>query len=322
MIFFKTPKFWHKNPSILQKIILKPIANIYSYISTKNYRKDYHYKASSIKVIAVGGITVGGSGKTMLVQSICEILKTKNKKVAVLSRGFGRLSKETLLVNNKIHSYKDVGDEPLLLSYSVPVYVGKDRSKSAKLAEQNDFDFLILDDGITQKFLKPDIKLIVIDEEQGCGNGEMFPLGPNRLNFDRIKSDINGIIVLGKCPHRPRFIGNDIHVFLGEIQQNFPQIKEDIVAFCGIGYPDKFFNSLAGLNVVKKITFPDHYPFSEKDLNYLISEAKSKKAQLLTTKKDLMRIPSKYHDVITAISVKIAWKNSIDAIFQLIEKGS
>ncbi|MDR0678434.1 MAG: tetraacyldisaccharide 4'-kinase [Holosporaceae bacterium] len=321
MIFFRTPKFWYENPNILQKIFLKPIANIYSHISTKNYWKDYRYKSLKTKVIAVGGITVGGSGKTMVVQSICEKLKEKNKRVAVLSRGFGRLSEETLLVNSKIHSYKDVGDEPLLLSSSTLVYVGKDRSKSAKLAEQDGLEFLILDDGITQKFLKPDIKLIVIDEEQQRrGNNEMFPLGPNRLDFNKIKSDINGIIVLGQHP-QPHFIDDKIPVFLGEIQFDFSQIKEKVVAFCGIGYPDKFFNSLKNIDVIKKVIFPDHYPFSEKDLSRLVAEAESQNAQLVTTEKDLMRIPLKYRSAIAILPIKIIWKNSIDPLFAFIEKG-
>ncbi|MDR0968703.1 MAG: tetraacyldisaccharide 4'-kinase, partial [Holosporaceae bacterium] len=142
MIFLKTPKFWSEKPNFALKVALKPISEIYSYVSTKNYFKDYKYKSAKSRVVAIGGITVGGSGKTVVVQSICEILK--RRKIAVLSRGFGRSSDEILRVDNKIHSYKEAGDEPLALSNSAPVYVGKDRSESAKLAERDGFNFLIL----------------------------------------------------------------------------------------------------------------------------------------------------------------------------------
>jgi tetraacyldisaccharide 4'-kinase len=313
MPLFRTPAFWYKQPSFFQKIILKPISSLYSYISTKNYKKDYQHKSSGAKVIAVGGITVGGSGKTMVVQSICEILKSKNRKVAVLSRGFGRLTKETLLVDNKIHSHREVGDEPLLLSHTAPVYVGKNRFESSKLAEaQEGFEFLVLDDGITQKSLEPDVKLIVIDREQRLGNGEMFPLGPNRLNFEKIKADINGIIILGKKGKSFINVG-DIPVFYGEIQQDFSHLKKRIVAFCGIGYPDKFFNSLVNFEVMERVIFPDHYPFSSDDLEKLHLKAKHFDAQLVTTEKDFMRIPPEYRNSIATVPVRIIWKTPFAA---------
>jgi len=307
MIFLKSPNFWYSKPNILQKIVLGPIAGVYSYISTRNYWGRYRYKSEKSRVIAVGGLTLGGSGKTVVTKSICEFLKSKNKKVAVLSRGYGRSSVETLVVDNKIHSYKDVGDEPLLLSYSVPVYVGKDRSKSAKLAEQDGFEFLILDDGISQKYLQPDVKLLVIDQEQGFGNGEMFPLGPNRLDFEKIKADINGIILLGK--EKTNLLNENI--FFGRIQEDLSRICGKIIAFCGIGYPDKFFRSLQKFDLIRTVTFPDHYPFSENDIMKLITEADAQNAQLVTTEKDLMRIPLKYRNKILSIPVKIVWDDDI-----------
>ncbi|MDR0632112.1 MAG: tetraacyldisaccharide 4'-kinase [Holosporaceae bacterium] len=311
MIFFKTPEFWYRKPSVFQKIVLRPISYIYSRVATRNYWKSYAYEARKAKVIAIGGITMGGSGKTIVVHSICEALKSKNKKVAVLSRGFGRLSKKTLLVDSGIHSCKDVGDEPLLLSNVAPVYVGKDRSKSAKLAETEDFDFLVLDNGITQKFLKPNIKLVVIDGEQRFGNGEMFPLGPNYLNFKEIKSDIDGIIVLNKHPQIKCLENEGIPLLYGKLQPDFSQIKGRVVAFCGIGYPNKFFNSLADFAIVEKIAFPDHYPFSDADIEKLIFKAERWKAQLVTTEKDFMRISEKYRCIISIVPVKIVWEAPI-----------
>ncbi|MDR2724212.1 MAG: tetraacyldisaccharide 4'-kinase [Holosporaceae bacterium] len=315
MLSWKAPRFWYRSPALLLKIILKPIAKIYSFISTRNYKKEYKYRSSKAKVIAVGGITVGGSGKTMVVRSICKILKAQNKKVAILSRGYGRSGKDTLLVDGKIHSYQNVGDEPFLLSSEVPVYVGEDRFESAMLAEASGYEFLILDDGITQKFLKPDIKLVVVDNEQRFGNGEMLPLGPNRLNFEKIKEDIDGIIILGRGKKRNFINAYDIPVFYGEIHQDFSKIKKKkIIVFCGIGYPDKFFDSFVNFETIEKIAFSDHYPFSSDDMEKLILKANNCHAQLVTTEKDFVRIPAKYRSAIIAVSAQIFWEDSIDTI--------
>ncbi|MDR1334262.1 MAG: tetraacyldisaccharide 4'-kinase [Holosporaceae bacterium] len=305
MIFFRTPDFWYHRPSAVQRLFLKPIANIYSYISTKNYCGDYLYKNFQVKVIAVGGVTVGGSGKTLVVQSISKILQSQGKKVAVLSRGFGRLSKEILRVNDEIHSHLEVGDEPLLLARSVPVYVGKDRAKTAQMAQTDGAEYLILDDGITQKYLKPDLKFLVIDEEQRFGNGEMFPLGPNRLNFEKIKFDIDGIITLGRHENHRRIFDKNIPSFRGKVQTNF-SAKKKIIAFCGLGYPNKFFNSLG--NCEEKIIFPDHYSFSNEDIEQLLRKAENTGAQLVTTEKDFMRISEKYRNKIISVGAFIVWE--------------
>ncbi|MDR0580997.1 MAG: tetraacyldisaccharide 4'-kinase [Holosporaceae bacterium] len=300
---------------MLQKILLKPVANIYSYISTRSYWSSYSHELEGTKVIAVGGITVGGSGKTMVVKALCEILKSRNKKVAILSRGYGRTNMKTLRVNTEIHSYRDVGDEPLLLAKTAPVFVGKDRFKSAELAEDEGFDAFILDDGITQKFLKPNVKLLVVDDNQRFGNGEMFPLGPNHLNFEKIKADIDGVVIIGKRKQNDAF-GN-IPVFWGKILQDFSKIRKKIIVFCGVGYPDKFFNSFGNFEVIERIAFPDHNPYSNEDLERLISRAKVHDAQLVTTEKDFTRVPTKYRSVITPVSARISWAESEKTIREI-----
>jgi tetraacyldisaccharide 4'-kinase len=212
------------------------------------------------------------------------------------------------------HSHEDVGDEPLLLFlHGIPVFVGADRSQSAQMAENYGFDFLIMDDGISQKYLRPDLKLIVIDAAQGVGNNEMFPLGPKRLDFDKIKSDIDAVIILESkagstfnAINFPRFM----LVIRGRLIMDFPKIKNrKIVAFCGLGFPDKFFDSLTDFEIVKRVDFPDHHPFSDYEILQLIADAERFGAQLVTTEKDLARIPQKYRDRMTAIPVKIAWKD-------------
>jgi tetraacyldisaccharide 4'-kinase len=280
----------------------------------KNYRKKYKYKSARAKVLAVGAITVGGSGKTIVTESICKILMAEAKEAAVLSRGYGRLSRDVLPVNSS-HSYKDVGDEPLLLfSHGIPVFVGADRSKSARMAENYGFDFLVMDDGISQKYLQPNLKLIVIDAAQGVGNGEMFPLGPKRLDFDKIKFDVDAAIVLeskAATVFNAITFPKTMPVIRGRLVMDISNVKNrKVIAFCGLGFPDKFFDSLTGFEMVKTVDFPDHHPFSDGEILQLIADAESSGAQLVTTEKDLARIPQKYHDRMTAIPVKIAWQDA------------
>ena len=264
------------------------------------------------KIIAVGGVTAGGSGKTVVVSSICKILKEKGKSVAVLSRGYGRESSRTLKVDDSIHSYKEVGDEPLLLSKQFDVFVGKNRAETADMASE--YEYLVLDDGLSQRYLAPTKKIVVIDEKQLFGNGEMLPLGPNRLDFEKIKSDIDAVFVLGHGKNGSRIPFDDVPVYFGKVVQNFEDISGRLVVFCGLGYPQKFFSAFSNFEVAKAIAFPDHYPYKENDIQDLISEAFRLGAQLVTSEKDLMRIPKQYWSQIKTVGIDVFWENSIDSL--------
>jgi tetraacyldisaccharide 4'-kinase len=221
-------------------------------------------------------------------------------------------------VDNAIHTFTDVGDEPLLLSHYADVFVGKDRNKSALMAESFGYDLLILDDGVTQRYLQPDIKLIVIDSTQGFGNGAMLPLGPNRLCFGMIKHDIDAVIVVKNHAHEnideiKSKIPESIPIILCHMEQDFSRIRtnERVLAFCGTGYPKKFFNSLKEkIHVVKTVDFPDHYPYSDDDIVDLLDDATIHGAKLVTTQKDMIRISKRFHDFISAVPAKIVWPDS------------
>ena len=315
MIFLKNPEFWYNDPSFLQKLCLKPISEIYRFIANYRYHLPYDVSLSGREVIAVGGITAGGSGKTIVVNSICKLLKEREKKVAVLSRGYGRKSNQAVKVDRDVHTYKDVGDEPLLLSNQFDVFVGKNRAETADMAEE--YEYLVLDDGLTQKYLEPTKKLVVINNDQLFGNGEMLPLGPNRLDFKEIKSDIDAVLVLKSKEIENPAVFEDVPVYHGRIEQNFNDISGRLIVFCGLGYPQKFFQIFSNFEVAKTITFPDHYPYKDKEIDDLISEAFRLGAQLVTTEKDLMRISSKYWPQIKTVGVDIVWESPIDSLFDL-----
>ncbi|GHU12462.1 tetraacyldisaccharide 4'-kinase [Alphaproteobacteria bacterium] len=322
IVFLKPPKFWYaKEASFFQKIFLSPFSAIYSFVSSWNYKRSYKCKLDSVKVIAIGAITVGGSGKSIVTAAIADIFKDMNKKAAVLSRGYGRSSDETIAVDANVHTYQDIGDEPLMLSKKgMDVYVSKDRSKSTQMAmAKEQYDAFILDDGLCQRYLQPNVRFLVIDVSQGFGNGEMLPLGPNRLDFEAIKDDIDAVILISGCTtgvteknagiYLSRWQG---HLCECVTHQDFSNIdcNKQYIAFCGLGYPRKFFDSLRKkLSVEKEVEFPDHYPYSEKDIVDLLDEAHTLNAKIITTEKDLARIPKKFHHLVTTVPVKIIWGN-------------
>lgn len=373
-MFLKAPKFWYEKSStnvVLQKV-LHPFCSAYRYFAVKNLRKGYTYRAHKARTIAVGGITVGGSGKTPVVASMCEIAANAGIKSAVLSRGFARKSDKVLKVDSEIHTFKDVGDEPLMLTKYSDVFVSKNRMVSAELAENSNHNLLILDDGLTQRDLHPDIKIVVVDSTQGFGNGELLPLGPNRLDFSMFKpGEIDAVVVLKASENEDvsdiiKRIPENLKVIFGYLQGDFSLLKlQDLnhtdwpsqkdpkksgrfknkgkksvvleavtavsdldssseidqsnpsdlrqikfLAFCGIGYPQKFFNFLRKeLHVLSCIEFPDHYPFTDDDITDLLDEARLLDARLVTTEKDLCRIPKQYHNFISVVPVKVVWDN-------------
>ena len=313
-MYLENPDFWNKSsPGYFLKIFLTPLKLAYLCVARKNYAQPFEYESKNAVVIAIGALTMGGSGKTIVASALCDILKSLNKRVAVLSRGYGRSRSEILQVNPKEHTFKDVGDEPLLLAERNPVIVGKNRGQGMLFAERKfrePFDFFLLDDGIMQRSLRPDIRLLVVDSQQKFGNGEVFPLGPNRLPFEEIRKDIDAIIYLRNEEDSATELPVDFSpVITGVLKQDYSKIdtKERFYAFCGLGYPEKFFKSIQRLNVVKTRSFPDHYPYNSMMLYKLENEAQNLGAKLITTEKDLMRIPLNLRKFVNAISVKIVW---------------
>lgn len=336
-MLLKNPNFWYDKPSLLLKLVLRPFSYIYSFFAHRELRKAYKY-ASSAKVIAIGGATVGGSGKTIVAQALASLFLEKNKKVAFLSRGYARRSSDTRVVSEE-DSYLDVGDEPLILSKVAPVIVGKNRALSAKIAEKAGASVLILDDGLAQRYLRPDINVLVIDSQQLFGNGYTLPLGPNRFALHVLRQHVDFVIFLrsSKCSEN-QLEGEKIHcsslldpLVLKDYSEwrHFSEVIIDaslavslnapkrVVPFCGLGYPKKFFKSLSGHEIIKTFSFPDHYPYTDEDIIKLISFADENGAQLVTTEKDLARIPKNYHSYIRTALVEIIWNDS--RVFDLVD---
>jgi len=235
----------------------------------------FAYK-SRRKIICVGGIFAGGVGKTPIVRIIANFLDAP-----VVMRGY----KRTAHTNN-------IGDEAaMLMSDGIAVHVGHRKSNIMLLNRQKDSGPIVMDDGLQNPSITKDISIYVFDEGLGFGNGFLLPAGPLREIKKHVQNADAVIVIRNKNPKKKFILPDNVPVFYAENKTVSPYSRgERLFAFAGIGYPKKFFNSLSG--VVARRGFGDHYQYTEKDIADLIESARRKKAKLVTTEKDWVRLPA------------------------------
>lgn len=282
----KTPKwFLHNNPVAW---LLLPFAGIY-YLSSravfkKRARKPY---VSRRKIICVGNILAGGVGKTPIVRQIAEFFDAP-----VVMRGY----KQTKKTNN-------IGDEALMLSLrGINVHTGDRKSNIVLLNKQKTNVPIIMDDGFQNPSIKKDISIIVVDESFGFGNGFILPAGPMREGLGALQRADAVIIIKSPDAKKEIKIPENIPVFYAENKTVSPYRETTpVVAFAGIGYPQKFFSKLK--NVVAARSFADHYQYNSRDIQKLFKLAAKYKAKLITTEKDWVRLPEDVRDEIKYASL-------------------
>ena len=271
------------------------------------------------KVISIGNITVGGTGKTPFVIMLAKLLKTKGYKPAVLSRGYGGKAKSPVnIVSDGVQikmKCDEAGDEPFLIAKSVdgiPVLTGPKRTLSGNTAiESFGADILILDDAFQHRSIFRDMDIVILNREKPFGNGYLLPRGPLREPPDVLKRAHLLIwrdnVLDGRFP---KFYEQGIGTFFpvlscylkpeAIIQNNtgthlpLEYIRgKNICAFVGIGSPENFretIESMGGL-LVDFISFPDHYPYTPEDIADIQRRASASGAELImTTEKDATRL--------------------------------
>ncbi|ARN84506.1 tetraacyldisaccharide 4'-kinase [Candidatus Nucleicultrix amoebiphila] len=312
----KAPKFWHKRDSI-RGLLLIPIAIFYKYFSTF-YRSKIKASKLPIPVICIGNVVIGGAGKTPVAIAIYDLLRNMGIKPHFLTRGYKGKMRGPLLVDPYIHTFEDVGDEPLLLAKKGPTWVSADRVEGAKSALANGAEVIIMDDGFQNPYLHKDINILVIDGSYGLGSGRLFPAGPLRESLASGLSRAQAVIIVGEgWQHQPF----KIPTFYAHAQLD-PNILKTLktlklCAFAGIGNPEKFFTSLrnAGLHVLDTFSFSDHHPYIPEELNRLVGGDLT----VVTTTKDYVRIPEPWSKKITPISMDIKF-NDPHKLMKVLER--
>ena len=277
-------------------------------------------KVEGASVISIGNLNVGGTGKTPAVIYLANRCHAEGHQVAVLSRGYGRSGEGVARVGPQA-SADAAGDEPVLIARRCPaavVLVGANRLKLAELARREyGSDLLILDDGMQYRRLRKDLEVAVVDEAAGFGNGKLLPRGPlreppaalARADLVWIRAGSRRAFEPVGCPTvRAGYVAQSLVPPAGDFKPPSAAQGRSVYAFAGVARPESFLQTVRELQavLVGSRFFPDHHRFTQSELDDLLHGAKSKQAEmLLTTEKDLVRLPSGFPAWAVRLEVKI-----------------
>lgn len=290
----RAPAFWQRDGSRLLALLLAPLGWIYGWLTLRRMRRP-GWRAP-VPVISIGNFTAGGAGKTPTAIAVGEALKARGETPFFLTRGYGGRMIGPIRVDAATNDAAAVGDEALLLARHAPVIVARDRAAGARLAIAEGASCLVLDDALQNPTLIKDFSLAVIDGGFGFGNGECVPAGPLRAPVGAMQPYINAVLIIGEdemaCENACHSLGWSF--FLTEMVPDAAPAAvlagQDIVAFCGIGRPEKFRATLEALGAKIRVfhAFGDHHPYSEAEAQHLMKT--SPDALLVTTAKDHVRL--------------------------------
>jgi tetraacyldisaccharide 4'-kinase len=300
----KAPAWWDGTPPAW----LAPLSSGYA-LAGKIRRTLVRPLKLPVPVICIGNIVAGGAGKTPVVIALANMLKAQGYAPHILTRGYGGAVKQHTRVNAD-HRANEVGDEALLLAAHAPCWVGANRRVTARLACDAGANILIMDDGFQNPTLHKDLSFLVIDGGYGMGNGAVIPAGCLREPPADAFARAQAVVLVGKDAHGiiPT-LPKHLTLLRGAIQPTIPESlkAQKLLAFCGIGRPKKFYDTLigAGLNVAETQDFPDHHPFSEAELQSLQACAEAVNATLVTTEKDWVRLGALWREKITYVPITL-----------------
>ncbi len=303
----KSPQFWNYTYGISQA--LRPFSWLYTRASSWREGRIKPVKVD-VPVLCVGNLVMGGAGKTPTVIALVEILKAIGHTPHILSRGYGGYFKDAIPVDPNLHSYLQVGDEPLLLANIAPTWIGSNRVESAKAAIKAGASILVMDDGLQNPSIHKDFSLIVIDSIQGLGNHLVFPAGPLREPIQKGLARAEVVIMIGDGPellHKD----NTLTQLSAKLTCEGPLVPQPVVAFAGIGFPDKFKHTLDHHNYIVRefIHFADHHPYTITDLQRLLRISEQHGCELITTVKDQLRLPHEFREQIQVLPVQLRFSD-------------
>ena len=292
----REPAFWWRKAG-LRAGLLAPAACIYGAVAARRMAKAG--ARAGVPVICVGNFTLGGVGKTPTAMLLAAMLAELGERVFCLSRGYGGSLAGPKLVADHDHAAQ-VGDEPLMLARVAPTIIARDRVAGARLAREHGASVIVMDDGLQNASLAKDLTIAVVDGKRGIGNGKVFPAGPLRAPLAAQFKRTDALLVVGEesgaADVAAAAKARGLPVLHGRLVPDANSVTalqgRKVLAFAGIGDPDKFFATAAeaGIAVAQRKAFPDHHGFSAEEVGELIMRADEDGLALLTTEKDRARM--------------------------------
>jgi tetraacyldisaccharide 4'-kinase len=310
------PVFWREPPGFLASL-LSPVGAVYDTAGRLRRTMSRSYRAT-VPVVCVGNLVAGGAGKTPVALALATWLMERGVPVHVVARGYGGRLRGPVRVDPTCHDAVAVGDEALLLSTRAPCWVARDRAAGVRAAVAGDACAILLDDGLQNPTVARTLGLIVVDGGYGFGNGRVIPAGPLRENLRRGLARADAVVLLaaqgdasGAEGLPPPGCGVPVlNAVLAPLNgERLAGMR--LLAFAGIGRPEKFFAMLRTLSadLVSTRAFPDHHPFCVAELEALHRDAELSGARLITTAKDIVRVPSAQHAGIEVLDVEVRWSD-------------
>lgn len=293
----KAPAFWwDRTPGAIARLLL-PFGALYGALTARRMARDG--ARADVPVICIGNFTAGGAGKTPTAIALAKALEARGERPVFLSRGYGGRVTQPTLVDRMTHSAAEVGDEPLLLAEAAPTIVAADRVAGARLAAAEG-SVILMDDGMQNPALAKDFTLAVIDGGAGFGNGLCLPAGPLRAPVAAQMAHVDALIAIGLGSGITEAVALGAEgqkpVFRSTLTTD-PAVADwlagrRVIAFAGIGRPQKFFEMLLGYYAKLDGVHPfaDHHPYSEADAAMLRGLAAARQVAIVTTEKDRVRL--------------------------------
>jgi tetraacyldisaccharide 4'-kinase len=312
----RAPEFWRGGPSLVASL-LGPLSVFYRAGNALRRAFTRPFRAP-VPVICVGGLVAGGSGKTPAAIALAEFLLREGIEPHFVSRGYqGKFSKGRVArrIDPNRHDVGEAGDEALLLVEIAPVWVCSDRREAARAAHEAGAQAIIMDDGFQDPSLVKDLSLLIVDGSYAFGNRRIIPAGPLREPIAAGLARADAVVL----------VGENIAGVTASIPSAIPLLRavlspasaaeklagRDVVAFAGIGRPEKFFRTLEelGCRIKFRRAFGDHHLYERREIEKLIEKAERNKALLVTTAKDMVRVPGELRGKMRSLPVRLVFRD-------------